>query len=341
MKRPDLSNYRKESERAGNYFLKKTSSHRFVSSGCVLLDCVLGGGFPIGRIVNIVGDKAVGKTLLAIEAIANFHREYPQGKIWYRETEAAFDTEYARMLGLPVEDVDFGDHKFFTVEDIFDDIRQCIKSIEKENVGIYILDSLDALSDKAELERDMDQGTYGATKAKKMSELFRRVSQLLEDSNILLIIISQVRDKIGVMFGEKHTRSGGRALDFYASQILYLSQLKKISKTVNKIKRPVGVYVSALCKKNKIGMPYRSCEFPIIFSFGIDNLAACTEWLKSVDRLEEAGLGEVNISSLSCRSKGISVDTYFKYDKKVRQIVPKVWKELEQEFMPTFGKYDG
>jgi len=93
----------------GDYFPPATARGlRFIPSGCVLLDCVLGGGWPLGRIVNVVGDKAVGKTLLAIEAAANFVTVYPKGHIWYRQAEADFDEHYARRLGLPVDKIDFG-----------------------------------------------------------------------------------------------------------------------------------------------------------------------------------------------------------------------------------------
>ena len=96
-----------------------------------------------------------------------------------------------------------------------------------------------------------------------------------------LLIVSQIRDKIGVKFGRKITRAGGRALDFYASHIVYLSQLSKIDKTISGIKRTIGIQVKAMPDKNKVSAAYRDVEFPIIFGYGIDDRQACLDWLKA------------------------------------------------------------
>ena len=157
----------------GAYFSAPSKSLQFISSGCKLLDCVLGGGWVLGRIANIVGDRSSGKTLLAIEACANFARQYSKGNIYYREAEAAFDVRYAETLGLPTDRVDFSD-SFHTVEDMFEDLTKVLESESK--AGLYIVDSLDALSDRSELKRDMDKGSYGAEKAKQMSESTDRKS---------------------------------------------------------------------------------------------------------------------------------------------------------------------
>src|SRR5206468_8961680 len=109
--------------------------------------------------------------------------------------------------------------------------------------------------DDAEQKREIDDGSYGANKAKKMGELFRRLVADLEEANVLLIVVSQLRDKIGVMFGEKQTRTGGRALDFYASHIVWLAEIGKIKKTIQKVERVIGVNVRARVKKNKVGLP--------------------------------------------------------------------------------------
>src|SRR5216684_6169902 len=153
-----------EEGRLGNYFLQPKPL-KFIHTGCTLLNCVIGGGWPLGRISNIKGDTSTGKSLLAIEACVNFARQYPQGKIFYREIESAFDTSYAAFLGMPLDRVDFGDG-FFTVEDVYEDISKILKDEAKAESGLYIIDSLDALSDRAELERDIDKGTFSANKPK-------------------------------------------------------------------------------------------------------------------------------------------------------------------------------
>ena len=332
---------RAKAEGAGNYFSAPASSIEFIPSGCVILDLVLGGGWPLGRIANIVGDKSTGKTLLAIEACANFVAKYPKGKIWYRETEAAFNEDYAAALGMPVERIDFGDQAFRTVEDIFKDMQACIKECSgpKAQPGLYIIDSLDALSDKAEMEREIDKASYGATKAAQISELFRRLNQDVSQAHICVLIISQIRDKIGAMFGEKTTRSGGRALDFYASQVIKLAHLKTLVVTARGQKRPTGVRIKAKCVKNKVGLMGRECEFIIRFGFGIESYEAGMEWLISTKQTKELGLSEsaaravmddsADWDALKLQAESLELD----------RVVRKVWAEIETSVLPKRKKY--
>src|SRR5678815_1927156 len=159
----------------GDYFPERRKKIKFVQSGCSVLDCVVGYGWPLGRVVNIVGDRSTGKTLLAIEACANFARDYPKGKIWYREAEAAFDVDYAESVGLPAKRVDFGpegiDTQWDTIEDIFEDLDEVLKT---NTEGLYVIDSLDALSSRAELKRKLEDGTFGLDKQKILAGLFRK-----------------------------------------------------------------------------------------------------------------------------------------------------------------------
>jgi recombination protein RecA len=310
-----------------------------IPSGCSLLDCVLGGGYAEGRIINIVGDKSTGKTLLAIEACANFVQKYPNAKIHYAEVEAAFDVPYAESLGLPVEQVKFVEN-CLTVEDVFENLTKLIDKAEKDSPGLYILDSLDALSNRAELKRAIDEGTYGAEKAKKMSELFRRLVQQLKKKNITIIIISQVRDKIGVTFGRKYTRTGGRALDFYASQVIYLSQMGMIKKTKSKVERVVGVNIKVKCTKNKVSMPFRECSFPIIFAFGIDDMAAGVNWLIEVDRISLLGFEDKTEAQKYLRGLNrLTNEEYIQERENIVKTVLEVWQEIEKKFLPVRRKY--
>lgn len=329
-----------EPEDGGLYF-EPSPSLEFFSSGCALLDCVLGGGWCLGRISNIVGDRSSGKTLLGIEATANFLRAFPKGRAYYREAEAAFDESYAKHLGMPIDKVDFlKDRPLTTVEDFYEDLDKEVLPKLGGDPGLYILDSLDALSDQAELKREFDEASFGGTKAKQMGALFRRLVQKVENKRLALLIISQVRDNIGVAFGEKHTRTGGKALDFYASIVLWLSHKKTLDRTVNKVKRPTGVLVKAKCKKNKISLPMRECEFPIVFAYGVDDVRANVDWLESIGRLDVLDL-----------TPGKAVDQFFKdlagagkeeFDG-IRTLVAgevkQVWKEVESSFLTERRKY--
>lgn len=311
--------------RSGAYFAAPSPSHKFISSGCALLDCALGGGYPLGRVVNIVGDKSTGKTLLAIEACANLVNVYPDARIWYLEAESAFDSAYAEALGFPVAKVKFI-HKN-TVEAWFAHLTKILDTDSKAP-GLYIVDSLDALSDDAEMERDIADNTYGAQKAKKMSELFRRLVRQLADANICLIVISQVRDAINVRFGAKYTRTGGKALDFYASQVVFLAQTGTIKKTIRKVERKVGISVRAKITKNKVGLPLREAEFSILFGFGVDDIAANCEWLKSVGKpTKEKDTERMSNSELAS------------YRAQLAQAVRTAWAEVEESFLPSRKKY--
>lgn len=316
-----------------------------ISSGCSLLDCVIGGGWGRGRVVNIVGDKSVGKSLLAIEACANFHQQEPGGKIYYRESEAAFDEPYAETVGLPPEIVDFGpdgiETIWDTVEDIFEDLDRCLDECKAAGVpGLYIVDSLDALSSRAEMERKPGEATFGLEKQKLLGQLFRKLVRRIKQQDFCVIVISQVRDKIGVVFGDKHTRTGGRALDFYASQIVWLSHLGVITKTVRGVKRAVGVRIKVKCKKNKIGKPFDECEVVLLFGYGVDDLSSCMEWLEDVKGLARLGLQPGKSVDEYLRKAVAASDEEFKrFRAEVREAVFAQWSEINEGFAPKRRKY--
>lgn len=340
-----------EDKKVGLYFTKVHKGLEMFSSGCQLLDCVLGGGWPLGRVSNVVGDKSSGKTLLAIEACSNFNRQYPSGAIHYFETEAAFDKNYAEALGMPVDKITFPDIAMddSTVEALFEYLNTQVQHhIKSKEPAIIIVDSLDALSDRTELNNPIDKGTYGATKPKQLSQLFRRLINPLKTTRIHVMIISQVRDNIGVTFGSKHTRSGGRALDFYASQTLWLAEKGKKDRTIRGIKRIIGVDVLANCKKNKVGLPFRSCEFPIYFGYGVDDLEANLAFLNSYEALdllpdifETPKLTQAEFTNRLKRLRDTAVgqEEWNALREEVAEKVVKVWEEVEAQFMPTHTKY--
>lgn len=324
----------------GNYFANPKSSIQFITSGSTLLDLALGGGWAENRISNIVGDKSTGKTLLCIEAAANFAIKYPKGRIRYRESEAAFDKKYAQALGMPIDRIDFGKRdRIETVEDLFEDLTKIIAGAKQKE--LVIVDSLDALSDRSEMDRDIDEGSYGANKAKKMSELFRRLTQQMSDADVTLIIVSQVRDKIGAMFGAKHTRTGGRALDFYASQVLMLAHLGRITKTIRGLSRATGVKVKGKLDKNKISLPFREAEFPIHFGYGINDAQSCIDWLKVTKgfKAKDFNITEDESKKILSVMQDMHVDDEREIMGLLRAAVTERWYEIEQSLMPKRGKY--
>ena len=329
--------------KGGSYF-PESKEVEVISSGCEVFNCVLGGGWALGRIANLVGDKSTGKTLLAIEACCNFLMKFPtSGKARYSEPEAAFDKSYAAALGLPIERIDFADDSSInTVEDFYDDLNAFLDSMEKDEPGIYVLDSLDALSSKAEKERAFGDPAYGDGKAKDLSKLFRMLTQKIKTKRVLVLIISQTRDAIGVTFGSKKTRSGGKALDFYSSQIVWLAQVATLKKVIKGVTRVVGVSIQARCKKNKVGVAFRECSFDIKFGFGVDDVAANVKWLASVNRLgliNQPGLNTAGVNKYLTTLELHSEESYRTLSGKIKEAVWKAWAQVEADFAPKRKKY--
>lgn len=311
--------------------LPEPSAQRFFSSGCQLLDCVLGGGWALGKVANLVGDKSTGKTLLAIEACANFVRAFPTGRIKYIEAESAFDPAYAHTIGLPDSNLDLV-QDIRTIEGVWKAIEDACGSGDSEQ--LVVVDSLDALSDEAEMERDIGEATYGMAKAKALSEGFRKNVATMAGANMTLMVISQIRDRISIGHGKTVKRSGGHALDFYCSQVLWLYEQGKIKKTINKIERPIGVEVLAKCEKNKVGWPWRECTMPIMYGYGIDDVLAAFNWVKAA--------APEHISDLDPRMNLENFKRHLKDVKrsKVAEWVRPLWEEVDAQFRPQSRKYE-
>ncbi len=306
-----------------------------VSSGCTLLNLALTNtidtGYRTGRIVNIVGDKSTGKTLLAIEVMSYAYHLMKKNydmKLIYDEGEAAFDKEYASKLGLPVDKIDFKESE--TVEEWYESLEKevGIPQNKRKDFTIYVLDSLDALVSEEEMEQDFNKAGFGMSKQKQMSKLFRRLVRKLRTNNILLIIISQLRDKIGVTFGETKTRAGGRALDFYASQILWLYEKGKIKKG----NLPVGLEIKAKVKKNKLWRPFREVNFSVLFEYGIDDLGSNVDFLKE----NKVCLNDSNTRFFYDNIQ-FSREDFIQYisennkEQEIKELVKMTWDELEEE----------
>jgi RecA/RadA recombinase len=322
-----------DKHKSGGRYFEPQAPLEFISSGCRLLDCVLGGGWPLSRISNIIGDKSTGKTLLAIEATNSFMRQFPNAMPKYRESEAAFDQAYAASIGMPVDKIDFGiDRDVNTIEDFYKDLEEYLKELDGEP-GLYILDSLDALSSEAELKRDFNEGSYSMEKAKQMSQLLRRLVRELKSTKTHLMIISQERDNIGITFGKKSTRSGGRALDFFATHCLWLHKIKTNEQTIDKIKRPISLDIRAKAEKNKISVPLRQCDFTLRFSFGVDDLQSSMDFLEEVGKLDLL-LKDKSKTQFNRWAEELSDNDYWQLIDEAGDIAAKVWDDIEAAFLP-------
>jgi recombination protein RecA len=325
------------------------SGVKFFSSGSTLLDLALGGGWPLGRIFNIVGDKSTGKTLLAIEAFANYNNQV-KSKMRYAEAEAAFDESFAEQLGFP-DSVERPEELLNTVEDFQKDFSKFIDSCQEEEVpGLYILDSLDALSDSAELkkfeealnpkkENEQQAGSYGTGKAKEMSKLFRMLTKRASEANCALGVVSQIRDNIGVMFGETKTRSGGRALDFYASQVLWLAEVGKKDRMAYNQKRVVGVSIHSKVKKCKVGLPFREADYDILFGYGIDDESSLLSYLYKNKQMAKEAYEEIS-KQLAKAREAQDYKTLAEIRDNLKLDATRVWREVEEKLTPKIRKYN-
>lgn len=304
-----------EAVSGGLYFAEDKKNIQFIRSGSLLLDLALGGGWAMGRVANLVGDRSTGKTLLAMEAAANCVRQYPNSRIVYKECESAFDVDYAKALGIPMDRIELDQGGIRTVETLMKDIDKEIERKTRVPV-LYVVDSLDAISDDAEMEKEIGKGDYGAKKPKLLSEFFRTRNADL--GHVSLFIVSQVRDNLNAgMFGKKHVRSGGKALDFFASQIQWLYKVKTLTKTVMHQERAIGVRVKAKNEKNKISLPFRECEFNIRFGYGVEDRESQIEFLEDC---------KVNVSTAMPAAE-------------LEKLVKETWYSIDKQLLPEKGKY--
>lgn len=314
---------------------------RFFPTGSMMLDCVLAGshgpgGWGTGRIVNIVGDKSTGKTLLAVEACANFVQFVPAAHVRYVECESAFDEEYGQVIGMPpeIKPVD----TIRTAEEFLTDLEQfCVEQIKYRVPCLYVLDSLDALSDDAELKRKMGDNTYGMGKAKMLSEGFRRIISVVSKAQCTVIIISQIRDKINVSFGETKTRAGGKALDFYASQVCWLAEVGKIKRQAFGQERVIGLVVRVRNRKNKLGPAHREAEQIMLFGYGIDDEESMLKWLVSAKVLNKADAWRTEIDAARAANDRVRIK---ELNKELRKLVWQRWAQVEQKLAPVGRKYE-
>ncbi len=251
----------------------------FISSGSLMLDEALGiGGYPRGRIVEIYGPESSGKTTLALQAVAEAQKA--GGIAAFIDAEHALDPTYAKKLGVNIDQLwisqpDSGEQAL--------DIAETL--VRSGSMDIIVVDSVAALTPQAEIDGEMGDSHMGL-QARLMSQALRKLTGLLAKSNTLIIFINQIRMKIGVMFGNPETTTGGNALKFYASVRMDVRKIETLSKSADEV---VGNRIRVKIVKNKVAPPFKKVELDLLFNEGISYTASLLDAAIKYGMIEKSG----------------------------------------------------
>ena len=264
----------------------------WVGSGSSMLDLAISnrpnGGFPVGRITEITGLEASGKSLLAAHALADTQKQ--GGLAVYIDTENAVSREFLQAIGLDLEKMLYV--PLDTIEDIFEAIESIIESVRqssKDRLVTIVVDSVMGASTKIEQAADYDKDGWATSKAIILSKGMRKITNLLGRQKIALLFTNQLRSRLGVAFGDPWTTSGGKAIPFHSSVRLRLKSVGQIKVKKDGVDQTVGIKTRCQVIKNRMGPPLKTIDYDIYFESGIDNFGGWLNVMKQHKLVSTAG----------------------------------------------------
>lgn len=263
------------------------------SSGSISLDKALGGGIPKGRIIEVYGPESGGKTTIALHMVAEVQKN--GGIAGFIDAEHALDPNYAAKLGVNINELyisqpDNGEQALEIAETL----------IRSGGVDLIVVDSVAALVPQAEIDGDMGDAHVGL-QARLMSQALRKLTSIVSKTNCTVVFINQLREKVGIMFGNPETTTGGRALKFYASVRLEVRRTETIKLSGESVANRVKVKVV----KNKVAPPFKEAQFDITFGKGIDRTKELVEMSVEEGLIKKAGAWFVDIEDAEIKCQGL------------------------------------
>lgn len=266
-----------------------TDIKEFISTGSTMLDLAIAnkpnGGIAVGRITEINGLESSGKSLIGAHILAETQKK--GGVAVYIDTENAVSEEFLKVLGIDTSQLLY--LQLQTVEEIFQAIEEIVLKVreaEKDRLVTILVDSLAAASTQVEIDADFEKDGWATSKAIIISKAMRKITQMIGRQRIALVFTNQLRAKLGVMFGDPWTTSGGKALPFHASTRIRLKNKGRITDTKKNV---LGMTILAQVVKNRLGPPLRHAEFPLYFESGIDDVGSWLEVMKKHKLVKSAG----------------------------------------------------
>ncbi len=258
----------------------------WLSSGCVALDRILGGGFPVGRMTEIYGDTSTGKSLIVAQVAAAAQED---GHIvMIADSESAVSLPIMDAVGVDIDNLIYSNPD--TVEEVFEQFDKAIELKAKkypDALLVIIWDSVASTSVEQEMDADYGKAFMGRH-AGVISQAMRKIIRKVSSHRICMIFVNQTRKKIGVMYGDDETTFGGKAIHFHASIRLRLKLGKKIILKSKKKKKVIGIETKGSVVKNKVAEPFHEATLPIYFGHGIDDALAALYWLQDNDIVNKA-----------------------------------------------------